>query len=350
MPETLFDAVIAALPFPALIVDADEKVAAINERAVRLLGQGAKARPFITVLRQPALAEAVEHCLQDDIPRTATYLAGDASSDLTYDVHLQRMAGHGAVVLSFEDVTAVTQADQMRKVFVANVSHELRTPLTSLIGFIETLRGPARDDPTVQARFLETMGAEADRMNRLIGDLLSLSRLEAQERVRPTERINLIDVLIRTSRNINPLAVEADVVLQIDLGDTPIYVRGDSDQLQQVFTNLIENAIKYGGQGGKVDITAKFEDPAPELRGPGVRIMVADHGQGIEEQHLPRLTERFYRADSHRSRKLGGTGLGLAIVKHILNRHRGRLRITSTYGEGAQFAVVLPIDAKPPEG
>ena len=335
---------LAALPLPTLAIDKSERIIALNPSAEALIGTNAQGRHFITILRQPQLVEAVEHTLADHTARTAPYLAGDAGRDTTYDVSLRPMADTGIVILSFQDVTHLTQAGQMRRDFVANVSHELRTPLTALMGFIETLGGPARDDPAARDRFLGIMTGEAERMNRLVGDLLSLSRVEAEERVRPTAQIDVGSVLQTTMRNLNPLAVDNGVTLKPDLGSDPLTVLGDADQLLQVFTNLVENAIKYGGSGGTVDITARTHDHDTALRTPAVRITVADHGPGIDPLHIPRLTERFYRADSHRSRALGGTGLGLAIVKHILNRHRGRLRITSELGQGAEFTVILPLE------
>lgn len=334
---------LAALPLPTLAIDKSERIVAINPAAQSLIGAPAEERHFITVLRQPQLVEAVEQCLNDQVARTASYLTGDAGGNATYDVSLAAMADTGVVVLSFQDVTHLTQVGEMRRDFVANVSHELRTPLTALMGFIETLAGPARDDTAARDRFLGIMTGEAERMNRLVGDLLSLSRVEAEERVRPTTQIDLNDVLSTTMRNLVPLAADKDVVLSSDLGDVPLVVRGDADQLLQVFTNLIENAIKYGGAGKRVDITAQIFERDAALRTPAVRISVADHGPGIDPIHIARLTERFYRADSHRSRELGGTGLGLAIVKHILNRHRGRLKISSQLGQGAEFTVMLPL-------
>jgi two-component system phosphate regulon sensor histidine kinase PhoR len=230
----------------------------------------------------------------------------------------------------------------MRRDFVANVSHELRTPLTALMGFIETLRGPAREDAAARDRFLDIMATEAGRMNRLVGDLLSLSRVEGEERVRPRGMVNLTGVLESVLRTLRPLAEDAGVMLEADLGDGPVEIVGDADQLMQVFTNLVENAIKYGASGKRVTVWMERADRDPALRAPGVRVHVIDYGPGVDPVHLPRLTERFYRADSHRSRALGGTGLGLAIVKHIVNRHRGRLRVASDLGQGAKFTVVLP--------
>ena len=346
MPENaVLSSMLAALPLPTLAIDRFERIVAINPAAGGLLGPSAQGRHFITVLRQPALVETVEQSLADGKPRGAVYLHGEGANDVTYDVTLRSVPGEGIVILTFQDVTHLAQASEMRRDFVANVSHELRTPLTALMGFIETLRGPARDDAAARERFLGIMTGEAERMNRLVGDLLSLSRVESQERVRPTTRVDLRQVLQSTLRNLNPLAIEADVTLLPELGEGPLMLTADADQLLQVFTNLVENAIKYGGNDQTIRITAETSLRDPALRGPAIRVTVADEGPGIDPRHLPRLTERFYRADSHRSRALGGTGLGLAIVKHILNRHRGRLKITSELGQGAQFTVILPHDS-----
>ncbi len=344
MDPAAIGALLAAAPHPSLAIDRNERILAANAEARKLLGQELSGRHFITALRQPDLVEAVELCMDDNAPRLVSYLSGHTNADATYDVHVQRTSDANAVLLSFQDVTQMTQAGQMRRDFVANVSHELRTPLTSLMGFIETLQGPAKDDPAARERFLGIMGSEAERMNRLVGDLLSLSRVEADERVRPTTRVDVAGLLSTTIRNLAPLAEEAGVTLQVDLPDAALLVQGDGDQLVQVFTNLIENAIKYGGDGQRVKIQAEVSAPEPSLRAPGIRVVVTDFGPGIAPEHLPRLTERFYRADNHRSRAMGGTGLGLAIVKHILSRHRGRLKITSEPGQGAQFSVSLPLD------
>lgn len=344
MAEVPLSTLLAALPLPTLAIGADERILALNTGAQTLLGLGAEGRHFITILRQPALVEAVEQCQQDHSPRVAPYLGSDQGRDTAYEVHIHRVEGASTVILSFLDITEVTEAGQMRRDFVANVSHELRTPLTSLMGFIETLRGAARDDPAARERFLGIMQDEAGRMNRLVGDLLSLGRVEAEERVRPTARINLAATLTTTIRNLRPLAGEGHVEFDVDLGSRHMHVLGDSDQLLQVFTNLVENAIKYGGNDRTVTLRAEVVDHDPAVRRAAVRVSVTDAGPGIAPEHLPRLTERFYRADNHRSRAMGGTGLGLAIVKHILNRHRGRLKVTSEPGEGACFTVTLPLD------
>jgi two-component system phosphate regulon sensor histidine kinase PhoR len=336
--------VIAALPMPALAIDRGEQIIAINAAAQKLLGMAAEGRHFITVLRQPAVVEAVEKCRAGAPQATAEYLARESGHDVTYAVNASLVGDTGIALLTFQDITLVTAAGQMRRDFVANVSHELRTPLTALMGFIETLRGPARDDAVARGRFLEIMTQETDRMNRLVGDLLSLSRVEAAERVRPTTRVDVIGILTGTLRNLNPLAVEADVILVPDLPEGPVLILADTDQLMQVFTNLIENAIKYGGTGKRVFVSLTQEARVQALRAPGVVVTVRDEGPGIDAHHLPRLTERFYRVDTHRNHALGGTGLGLAIVKHILNRHRGRFKISSTLGQGSEFKVIFPIE------
>ena len=334
---------LATLPLPTLAIYVHDRIVAINEAGAGLVGSSVVGRHFVTGLRQPALVDAVEKSLADGVARTANFLAGDVGKEQNYLVTLRVSKLNRALIVSFQDVTHEAEAGQMRRDFVANVSHELRTPLTSLIGFIETLSGPARDDDAARARFLDIMATEAGRMNRLVGDLLSLSRVESEERVRPTTQVDLVEILQRTLRNLNPLAVDNDVVLKPDFGPDPLMLLGDADQLLQVFTNLVENAIKYGGSEQDVEINVETFDRDQVLRAPSVRVTVRDHGPGIDPLHLPRLTERFYRADSHRSRALGGTGLGLAIVKHIMNRHRGRLKVTSELGEGATFTVILPV-------
>lgn len=337
---------IRSLPFPALMVRRDERIEVANAQAQVLLGAGIEGRHFMTALRQPSLLDAVEASLRDGQPRETSYLSNEGGNDTTYKVALRPSDTDlgRAVLVSFEDVTHLEQMGQMRRDFVANVSHELRTPLTALIGFIETLQGPARNDPVGQERFLGIMATEAHRMNRLVGDLLSLSRVEADERVKPTEVLDLGQVVRSTVHGLTKLAEDAGVEVLSDLPDDPVQIAGDADQIQQVLTNLIENGIKYSGRGSAVTVRLGLPTMQRRLRAPGVQLTVADTGPGIDPIHLPRLTERFYRVDSHRSREMGGTGLGLAIVKHIVNRHRGRLKIDSALEKGTVFTVLLPVN------
>lgn len=346
--RALLSGVVSGVPLPSLLVDQSERIIVSNTEAKTLLGAGIDNRHFATILRQPPLLEAIETCLRDRVPTSTRYLSNDGAQDTTFDVTCRYVSGVGAVsagaaMVCFKDMTELAAAGQMRRDFVANVSHELRTPLTALMGFIETLRGPARDDAAARDRFLEIMEGEASRMNRLVGDLLSLSRVESDERVRPSTKVDLRELIGSTLRYLAPVATERKVHLQYTGPEVPVEVTADSDQMSQVLTNLVENAIKYGRQGGTVRVNLSVTERDPAVRGPGVRIQVSDDGPGIDPVHLPRLTERFYRADSHRSRQMGGTGLGLAIVKHIINRHRGRLRVESELGQGSVFTVILPV-------
>ncbi len=346
MKTELTGSVLAGIPMPILLVNAEERISGSNAAAQAMFGKAIDGRHYITVLRQPAILDAVEMALVEQKATSARYLTSEMSKDTVYRVFCAPLygdqGGPGAII-SFEDVSHVEEAEQMRRDFVANVSHELRTPLTALMGFIETLRGAARDDPEARDRFLSIMEREAGRMNRLVHDLLSLSRVEAEERMRPTTTIDLSGILHSIAMSMRPQAKAANVQIVVEGAETPVTVLGDEDQLMQVFSNLTENAVKYGARDGGTT-TLRLTETAHDtsLRGPAARIDVIDDGDGIDQAHIARLTERFYRVDSHRSRELGGTGLGLAIVKHIVNRHRGRLRITSTPGQGSCFSVVLP--------
>ncbi len=345
MPSQLFP-LIAALPIPALLIGPSERIDAINPLAAAMFGHDGTGRHYITVLRQPGVLDIIEQTLRDAQTRTTRYLGTEAGRDTTWNVTAAAVTTATArlTLVCFEDTTAVEQAGQMRRDFIANLSHELRTPLTALLGFIETLRGPARDDSAARDRFLAIMQREAGRMARLVDELLSLSRVEAEERVRPTQPVALVALIESAVASLAPTAAASGVDLVMALPKEEVTVPGDANQLRQVVLNLVENAIKYGGGDRTVDITLSSPEPEPALRTEGVRLTVTDHGEGIAAHHIPRLTERFYRVDSHRSREIGGTGLGLAIVKHIVGRHRGRLRISSTLGKGSTFTVILPVD------
>ena len=338
-------ALIMALPNPVILVGQDSRILGVNGPAQRLVGVECDGWNYITALRQPAVLDAVEATMSDGGHRSTRYLSNDGARDTTWDVTVSGVAlneGH-AVLLSFQDITAVEDAGEMRRDFVGNVSHELRTPLTALLGFIETLRGPARDDKAAQDRFLAIMEQEAGRMHRLVEDLLSLSRVEGQERMRPTTTVSLTSLIGEVAEALVPVAAANDVTLIRDIPDAPVDILGDREQLWQVISNLVENGIKYGGNGKTV--TVRLAPPTHEaaLMQDGVRLSVLDQGEGIPAHHIARLTERFYRVDSHRSREIGGTGLGLAIVKHIINRHRGRFRVHSEMGQGSEFTVILPL-------
>ncbi|MFK5997484.1 MAG: ATP-binding protein [Rhodobacterales bacterium] len=285
------------------------------------------------VLTGNKTALSLELTLQDVVPTTFRLIITRLDPDMN--------GSKARAIISLEDISHIREAEKMRIDFVANVSHELRSPLTSLLGFIETIQGPAKNDPQAQDRFLTLMANDASRMSRLIGDLLSLSKLQARERVPPSEVVNIFTLLRRVSASLEPLAEREKTTIKLSVSPDLPYVVGETDELTQVFQNLIENAVKYSHPDTEVSVTAEL-DPSHQNQ---LRISVRDHGEGMDPKHIPRLTERFYRVDKGRSRTMGGTGLGLAIVKHILIRHRAYLHIDSKVGHGSNFSVFLPIAA-----
>ncbi len=340
-PELGVKSVADALPDPCFVLDRRGVV-----RYANALAQAAfpirPGDPLSFRLRAPELVAAFERVAAGGPAEHVTFTER-VPTERWYDAWFSgidpRVNGLPAfVVLLFHDLTEQRRLDRVRADFVANASHELRTPLASLSGFIETLQGPARDDPEARRRFLAIMHDQASRMSRLINDLLSLSRIEMKAHMRPEAPVDLAAVLSHVVDALEPLARENGVKIEKELAVEGVMVPGDRDELVQVFENLVENACKYGQSGGRVVVEAR--GPSGE-RNEGM-VSVRDFGPGIPEEHLPRLTERFYRIDVAASRASRGTGLGLAIVKHILARHRGRLSIESRLGEGARFTVHLP--------
>lgn len=342
MDQQATKALLGGLPLPVILIAADERIVQANAPALALFGTAILDRHHALSFRQPEFLRAITQAMQRaEAGRVRLTLAG-AAQDTIYEVSVSPVPQ--GVLCAFEDRSAWEQMDQMRRDFVANVSHELRTPLTALLGFIETLRGPARNDAPARERFLAIMASEAERMNRLVRDLLHLSRVESEERVLPSEDIDIAAVLRAVTASLRPLAESSGVAICTTGADQPLLIRADHDQMTQVLTNLVENAVKYGSPvGAEVRVTLLVEKGP---RGQQLRISVADQGEGIDPFHIPRLTERFYRVDGHRSREKGGTGLGLAIVKHIVNRHRGRLIIESEKGQGSRFSVLLPYEPR----
>ncbi len=338
--ETEIVALLEAVPLPMMAVDLDGRVTGTNRACVNLLGDGLVGRHFITALRQPTLLDAIEAALRSGLAGKGRYLGREGARDTTYLVHIAPVGRQ--IVLTFEDRTAAEDVSALRRDFVANVSHELRTPLTALNGFIETLRGPAKDDPAARDRFLAIMGRETGRMTQLVGDLLSLSRVEENERIRPDEPVVIADLVRTALAELDPVITAAGCRADFvdDSGGIP--VPADPGQIRQVIGNLLENATKYGAEGGTIAVRLTAITYLTNLRQNGLELSVHDDGDGIPAHHIPRLTERFYRVDSHRNRDVGGTGLGLAIVKHIVNRHRGRLRIDSGKDSGTTITVTLP--------
>jgi two-component system phosphate regulon sensor histidine kinase PhoR len=318
-------AVVAGMPDPAVLLDRAGRVIHLNAAAAQLAPALRKNELAQFALRSPEIVAALREAIATSETRRATYLDHvpvDRWMELTVTpVPVPTLFGgtDKCMLMTFHDQTPLRRVEEMRADFVANASHELRTPLAALSGFIDTLQGPAKDDPRARERFLGIMHAQATRMARLIDDLLSLSRVELSAHVRPDTLVDIVPIIRQVADGLEPLARERQVVIEINLPETPVSIAGDREELLRLFENLIENAL------------------------------VRDFGPGIAPEHLPRLTERFYRVDVGDSRAQGGTGLGLSLVKHIVNRHRGRLLIESVLKHGATFTACFP-QAKPPSG
>jgi two-component system phosphate regulon sensor histidine kinase PhoR len=337
-------ALVAGLPDPVIALDANTRVLAFNDRARLLAPALRRGEPVSLALRMPELIEAIARACASGEEQRVQY-SERVPLDRWFEtviMPVKREPGSSRldlVLMTFHDLTPLRRVEEMRADFVANASHELRTPLAALSGFIETLQGPAREDAKARERFLVIMQEQARRMARLIDDLLSLSRIELNAHRRPDTSVDLVPIVRQVVDGLQTLARDRGVSVQID-GAGALTVPGDRDELVRVFENLVENALKYGAAGRRVDISLS-EGRSSEGE-PEARVGVRDYGPGIAPEHLPRLTERFYRVDVSESRAQGGTGLGLALVKHILNRHRGRLLIESVPGSGATFTVRLP--------
>jgi two-component system phosphate regulon sensor histidine kinase PhoR len=335
-------AIVDGLPDPLLGIDRDRRIVRFNRAADDVLGPIEPGRDLSATLRQPSILDAVDAALAArpvDRPAEITVPGPPERLFAAHVATLPRPTDDGStILLVLHDMTALRRAEQMRADFVANASHELRTPLSSLVGFVETLRGPARDDPEARDRFLAIMAEQTSRMRRVVEDLLSLSRIEQREHEPPTGRVEVGPLLRSLVEMLDMKARPRNVTLELSVASDLPPITGDRDELAMAFQNLIDNAVKYTRPGTAVTVAA-------DTVGYELRVVVRDHGDGIAAEHLPRLTERFYRVDTARSRQMGGTGLGLAIVKHVLNRHRGRLAVESTVGEGTIFAVLLPLTA-----
>src|SRR6201995_1720628 len=339
-------AVVAGMPDPAVLLDRAGRVIHLNAAAAQLAPALRKNELAQFALRSPEIITALRESIATSETRRATYLDHvpvDRWMELIVTpVPVPTLFGGSdkCMLMTFHDQTPLRRVEEMRADFVANASHELRTPLAALSGFIDTLQGPAKDDAKARERFLSIMHAQATRMARLIDDLLSLSRVELSAHVRPDTMVDIVPIIRQVTDGLEPLARERQVVVEIDLPQTATTIAGDREELLRLFENLVENALKYGASGGKVEVSlvaALSGEGAPE-----VRVMVRDFGPGIAPEHLPRLTERFYRVDVGDSRAQGGTGLGLSLVKHIVNRHRGRLLIESVPKSGATFTACFP--------
>jgi two-component system, OmpR family, phosphate regulon sensor histidine kinase PhoR len=339
--RSLIRGLIEALPGAVLVIDRNDRIIAANAAAHVILPglqpEGSLARS----LRSPDVLDSVER-VRSSQGSDRVIWAEKVPVERLFEVSIAPLGEEfeSALILSLHDLSEARRLERMRVDFVANASHELRTPLASLLGFVETLQGPARNDDGARSKFLMIMREQAQRMSRLVDDLLSLSRIEQHLHVRPDTPVDLVGILRHILDTLSPMAYDRNVTLSIEAPPAAM-VAGDRDELLRVAENLIENAIKYGA----ADATAAKKDVDIVIRvnGSHAHLSVRDYGPGIAQEHLPRLTERFYRVDAGQSRAKGGTGLGLAIVKHIVARHGGRMNIESKLGEGATFSISLPL-------
>jgi two-component system phosphate regulon sensor histidine kinase PhoR len=343
--DALMRALVAGLPDPSVLLDRAGRVLCFNATATELAPALRQNEPALSALRSPEIVATLRLALFTNTMQRTTYVDRGPIDRwielvITPVVVPTRFGGKDiCMLMTFHDQTQERRVEEMRVDFVANASHELRTPLAALSGFIDTLLGPAKNDPAARERFLGIMRAQATRMARLIDDLLSLSRIELSAHVRPDKEVDLRALLLQVIDGLESIARERGVKITADLPAVPVRVLGDREELLRLFENLIENGTKYGASGGKVDVVlSEIADDG----GREARVSVRDYGPGIAPEHLPRLTERFYRANAGDSRAQGGTGLGLSLVKHIMNRHRGRLVIESVFGKGATFTAVFP--------
>ncbi|MBN8530643.1 MAG: PAS domain-containing protein [Alphaproteobacteria bacterium] len=340
------------LPDILFMLDIEGNILRTNSAARAQFGQNLAHRPFAQVVDNPELIDAMQKTLADFNGRGLEFKL-DGEGNHTFRARIERFPVHSPgginVIVSLHDITELKAIEQMRADFIANASHEIKTPLASLVGFIETLRGPAKGDVEATERFLGIMAGQAERMTRLVSDLLSLSKLEMNADKIPDGKVNLVSVIQKEISHVEWKAKDKKVAFAIRLQPHLPEVTGAENELSQVLQNLIENAVKYCNPSSTISVTADVTTDIP----PGnnlptqvaVRVMVEDESEGIAREHLPRLTERFYRVDTARSRKAGGTGLGLSIVKHVLHRHRGFLHVESEVGKGSVFSIYLPFEA-----
>lgn len=332
---------------PVLVLDPAGRVVFANRAASAIAGPDAERKHISAVLRTPQVLEAISRVTSSGIAEEVAF-GIPVPTPRYFVAHLARTSNTQvfgtAILVQIKDETAIRRAEEMRADFIANASHELRTPLAAVSGFVDTLRGHAKNDPEAREKFLGIMSVEAGRMRRLIDDLLSLARIELNEHNPPSGKTDLVSLARSAAEALSPLAAAEKTVIEIAAHE-PLFVQGEHDELAQVIHNLVHNAIKYGSPGGRV--TVRFGRAPFPGRADGTLAYAAieDDGEGIPAEAIPRLTERFYRVDVKRSRERGGTGLGLAIVKHILNRHQGRLQVESTLGKGSTFTVFLPAAA-----
>lgn len=354
--NVLYQQMIEALPEPIIILDRNHQILFSNKAAQTVFGVKRQGQDITAQFRTPELSEALLQLarsresqviqLFERVPIERHFKVRLSWIEPLKNNQKEKVSGQAAIMVHFNDLTEQERLNRMRSDFIANASHELRTPLASLLGFIDTLQGAAKDDPAAREKFLTVMAAQGQRMTRLIDDLLSLSRIEMNAHRRPDRKVKLLPIIANTIDILQPLAEAQGLEIILEAEEETYELIGNRDELAQVFQNLIQNAIKYGkplnSDDGVIRVRVRAGQGHYGQQKPRIRVEVEDEGIGIDPIHIPRLTERFYRVDVQQSKEKGGTGLGLAIAKHIITNHRGELKIKSRLGEGATFTVLLP--------
>lgn len=348
---TEYETLVDSLPDILIMCNNAQKIIRTNKAAREVFGQNLANKSLSTIIPSDELLNGVADVIEERQGRRIEFHLDSIMRDFRAIINLFFPAASGesiAVIVTLNDITELQRVEKMRAEFVANASHEIRTPLASIKGFIETLRGPARNDQVALDEFLKIMDDQASRMKNLIDDLLTLSKIQANERTLPSGCVDIAQIARDEKEGFIWAAKEKNMSLRLDIAEGLPSVLGEFNELRQVLHNLISNALKYGNTGTEVAVSMRVtsvlpDDPNFSKLHRAVMISVMDNGEGIPREHLPRLTERFYRVDSARTRSIGGTGLGLAIVKHIINRHRGVLTIDSVVGQGSTFSVYLQI-------
>ena len=346
-----------------IVLDSDQKIVFQNSHSIDLFENNYTGQNITNLIRSPIVLETLENVYKNKKTRIIEYNSEYGQNlsprstnfynvEISYEKnHLQLTNTKDNYVILMKNITPLKNIEKVRSSFIANVSHELKTPLATIMGFLETIRGPAKDDKKSMSKFLGIMDKETIRMKRLIDDLLVVSKIESDEHIHPTKKVNLIKTLNNVIESLKEYALKKNIQIRTNYQlSENLSVLGNEDELVQVFTNIIDNSIKYGKINSSIVIKAEevkeqtdqSEDKKlfPQLI---LKISVKDESDGIHAKHLSRLTERFYRVDAARSKEIGGTGLGLTIVKHILNKHRGHLDIKSEINQGSTFTVELPI-------
>lgn len=339
------------LPDILIMTNDDKDIVRTNRAARNIFGQNLAHRPLRDIIPNDKLLNAITTVVADLRGQEIEFhLPEPLPRDFQAIIERFPIPSEGGItiIITMTDITQQKRVQRMRADFVANASHEIRTPLASIIGFIETLRGPAKDDPKARDEFLRVMGDQAERMSKLVNDLLSLSKIEMNAHSTPISRVDFLKIVRTEKQHFEWACKQKNITLKVKLHDNLPATKGDDDELAQVVRNLLGNAIKYSNPDTEILVTVKLTSNMPDDQNfrnlkRAICFSVQDHGEGIAKEHIPRLTERFYRVDTARTRTVGGTGLGLAIVKHVLNRHHGALAIESKVGDGSTFSVYLPV-------